>query len=221
MILLNGEKFAREAGALTSRFELLHIPLKVSASELSVAILSAAVLANERAGNITLRSATAKSFFGLRTTNTLDVGLGGNFAAFPNFSLESRIRPLVEAKRGANYQVSGLVHDLLIEDSKDVWKWTIGLAQGGLVNRNILAVEENKHLGGFVKTSRYRLPEAMTRQVAQYPLDYVNLTLGETARMRPQIWQTLREQIEKGLASRREAPDHDNSDRDIGGSDNW
>jgi hypothetical protein len=202
LILLNGEKFAREVGALKSRVELLHNGLKVSAEELSKAALAAAILANERAGNVVLQPGTAKSFFGLRTTQTLYAAPGTGQVPFPEYSLEARLCQLVKDRQGAALQVNELVYELLIQDMNDVWQWTLGLVQGGLANRNILAVEQNKHLGVFTRSS-YRLPEANARMVAAYPLGYVNAALSETAQTRPQLWQTLHEQINKGLSRRR------------------
>jgi hypothetical protein len=212
LILLHGEKFAREVGRLKSRIELLHNGLKVSAEELSQAALAAAILANERAGNIVLRPGTVKSFFGLRTTATLYVASGAERILFPDYSLEARICPLIEAQPGAALQVGELVYELLIQDMNDVWQWTLGLVQGGLANRNILAVEEGKRLGAFT-TSRYRLPAANAEIVAAHPLDYVNAVLGETAQLRPQLWQTLHAQINKGLQRRR-----DRANGEVGGS---
>ncbi len=92
VLLLNGEKFAVDAGRLFNpRIELPTTGARVSVVQLTQALLAVALLANEQADTIRLSVRPKHTLIGLRTVDTLWVESTGIASTWPAASLELAI----------------------------------------------------------------------------------------------------------------------------------
>ena len=88
-VLIHGDQFARKA---MLGEKLLLTDLKVSTSELTTSMVTAAILANEKQGFITLTLKKEKALFGLTSRESLKMAATGLAdAAWPADSTEARI----------------------------------------------------------------------------------------------------------------------------------
>jgi hypothetical protein len=89
LVLFNGEKFAKKV--MLGNIKLMHIDASVSNAQLGKAIITAAVLAAESAGNIKLEVRQEKALFGLRKVKNLYANPTPHQSEWPQFSLEAQL----------------------------------------------------------------------------------------------------------------------------------
>jgi hypothetical protein len=201
LVLLNGELFAQKAWIGNVR--LLHAEAEVSATQLGRAMLAAAFLAADQAGSIHLEVRPKKAF--LHKVDALFVDPGDPAIAWPEHSLENRLRTLAEACRSnrQDADVVNLVYRLLREDSANPWQSTVELVKEGLAARGLLAKVQVRKLKVFVST-HYELSESTAALRLGQSIEPVRQLLEECERDRPGVWRLLVAGINKAIKQRTE-----------------
>lgn len=206
IVLLNGEAFAPPAG-LSDALPLLASGQTVAAPALARALLAAAFLAAEAAGDLRLEVRPKPTPFGVSKVRVLYAEPGdeaesarSDRGTWPAPSLEARLRPLAAALR----EVALLAAALLEAEAPNPWHHTAELVQRQLAERGLLATTEVVRFG-FVKAQAYRLPEATRALAAQAPVAAVKELLEACQRGRPEVWAQLGQQIDAGLRARLKA----------------
>lgn len=196
------ERFAREKKLLDA-IALPHTDSKFDASELADAMLAAAFVHAERAGEIAIAPAKASRLFGLRKIEVVEVGPGPKEGSFPVGTIEARLRGLVAS---GPRETERVVHDLLGDDSTYPDWSVVALVQQGLVGAGILESTTEKKLG-FLKVGTLRVPDATRTLLATTNPGAVADEIVAWKRARPAEWELLARGIRKGIASRTEASD--------------
>lgn len=196
VVLLNGEAFAPPPG-LADKLALLHTEGAVSAAALARALLAAAFLAAEQAGALRLEVRPKPTPFGPSKVLTLYAEPGGADPAWPEHSLEARLRGLA----GEIPEAAAVTRGLLEADSPNPWHQAAELVKRGLARRGLLDVVEVVQFG-FVKTPAYELPAATRALAAQAPVAAVQQLLKDCEQGRPAVWAQLRQQLDAGLQQR-------------------
>jgi hypothetical protein len=215
LVLLNAETFAAKAGAISLNdvnIAVFDADKKVSARQLGQAILAVALLANEQAGVIRLEPRAKKTLFGLRTVQALYADPAQGEAAWPENSLESKVRAIVEerASKGRN-EVENVLYDLLESDTGSAWQWTTSLVKQGLDNRGLLETVQRKQLKVFT-INEYALPESTAALASQQDLKPVQRLLARYEQEKPEVWKLLTSQIQSAINKRTESDDNDWND---------
>lgn len=204
--------FAREK-SLVDAVPLLHTDKKYDGSELGGAILASALLDAERRGVVTLEVAKASRLFELRKVDALFVKPGPKPDDSLPHSLESRIRPFVQARKEPP-EARDVFVAMLQEDAPDPWSWAVALVPRGLSQRGLVGVEEKRTLKVF-RSQSYVLPPETAELGRRTPPEPVQRLLESTRTHRPDVWRHLQEAMKKAVAARTERDD----DGDFGPSD--
>lgn len=200
-VYFRATEFSREKSLLDSA-ALVHSEDKVRATDLAVALLAAAVLADEKAGAIRLEVGQKKALFGLRKKEALFLR-PAQPAAFPAPSPETRV---AEAARAAQGDVVEVVRAWLGEDSPTPYHAVISRVEEGLATRGLFEVEEVRHLKVF-RAQRYKAPESTRQLAGAVRAEEAKALLEAARRERPEVWALLESGIRDGIKSRTEQSD--------------
>jgi len=209
LVFLSGQLFAEKAWV--GNVSLLHTEAKVSATQLGQAMFAAAFLAADQAGSIRLEVRQKKVLLGLGKADVLYVDPGDPAVAWPEQSLESRLRTLAEEwqrDRGRQNEVAHVLYSLLGQDSANPWQEAVELVKAGLAARGLLRKVEERKLKIFV-FSHYELPESTSAMLPGQPVEPVQRLLAECKSSRPQIWKLLVAGINKAIKMRTEQAEAD------------
>jgi hypothetical protein len=205
LVLLNGEKFAKKV--MAGNIQLLHNQEKVSVAQLGQAMLTAAFLASERAGNIRLETRQKKAMLGLRKVTNLYAIPVSATPAWPEHSFEAQIYSLAD-RLGQHNEVNDIIYAWLGQDSGNPWNSAIELVKEGMAERGLLERTEEKKLKIFTSV-KHELPQSTATQAAQEPIASIRQLLVENERDRREVWDLLAKQIKKGIKDRTEKQDMD------------
>lgn len=203
LVFLNGQLFAEKAWI--GNVSLLHTDAKVSAAQLGQAVLAAAFLAADQAGSIRLEVRQKKVFLGLGKADALFADPGDPAVAWPEPSLESRLRQWAEwwqHRKGQNY-VSYVLYSLLGQDSTSPWQEVLEMVKTGLATRGLLQKIKERKLK-ILTFSHYELPESTAAMLLRQPVEPVQQLLTECQSYRPQLWKLLVADIKKAIKMRTE-----------------
>lgn len=152
--------------------KLMHTDASVSSSQLGLAILAAAVLLDETAGNFKLETRQEKVMFGLRKVKILYADPTPHPVDWPQYSLEAQLPEIaVRVKSDGGNQVS-IIIAWLRDDSGSPWAAAIELVKSGLSYRGLLDKHEQVKLK-LLTVTNYSLPEIMAALAAQYSTDSI------------------------------------------------
>lgn len=208
VVVLFGDRFAKEAGMLTTRHESFVSGKKVGNEDVTVAALSAAFLAAEQAGAIRLHIEQRKMVFGLIKTEVLRAEPGSGAEPWPEGTLEARIVHEVMHKPA---DVDDVVAEVIGEDKhSDPAKFLLDLGRMALATRDVLHAEEETHLK-FFKHLKFVLPPDVAAQLDAAEAERVHAMLEAAEHARPELYKKLVKSIKGGIALRRE------TDSDSGG----
>jgi len=201
LVLLNGERFAKR-----SRIGNVKLPqngAKVSAGDLGIIMLAAAVLASEQSCVIRLDVRQKKVLFGLRKVDALYAEpLDGN-VSWPPHSVESQIYTLAVQLRaeGDRHEVKNVMYAWLGRDCNAPWQLAVDLVQSGMADRGALArIQERKMR--VLKTIAYKMTTSTAKTASEQPIIPVFSLLEECQQSRPYVWQLLLKQIKSAIDSR-------------------
>lgn len=206
LIVLQGEKFATP---LKGGLKLLHLDQRVNSTELGRAVLAAAVLANEQQGTIRLGIVHEwKAVFGLLKGKKADgVEPGTANVAWPEHSLEARVRPLVEQlsakKKNTEFD---LFCELLGDQTESPWVHAVGLVENGLLRRGLMGVKQKTTLKIF-KRSEFVLPESTRDLAATKSVDSIQQLIRDCQQSRPEVWTMLTAEMDRAIRNRTETDD--------------
>ena len=206
LVLLNGDQFAKKV--MMGNIKLLHTEASVSVSQLGQAILTAAVLAAEAAGNLQLEVRQGKALFGLRKVKNLYANPTSTPVEWPKYSLEAQLPPIAERFMNdqESHEVSNLIYSWLRQDSSSPWQSTIKMVQSGLAERDLLDTSEETKLKVFTKVN-YSLPESTASLAAQQPIEPVKQLLENCENDRREIWDLLVKEFKSAIKARTEQDD--------------
>jgi hypothetical protein len=205
-VLLNGEQFAKKV--MMGNIKLLHTEASVSISQLGQAILAAAVLAAEAAGNLQLEIRQEKAMFGLRKVKKLYANPTQSPVEWPQYSLEAQLPPIAERFKNDqdSHEVSNLIYAWVRQDSSFPWQSTIEMVQSGLAERGLLDTSEETKLKVFTVTN-YTLPETTASLAAEQPVEPIKQILEDCENNRREIWDLLLKQFKSAIKARTEQDD--------------
>jgi hypothetical protein len=206
LVLLRGDQFAKKV--MIGNIKLLHTDASVSISQLGQAILAAAVLAAEAAGNLQLEVRQGKAMFGLRKVKNLYANPTTTPVEWPEYSLEAQLPPIAERFKNDqdSHEVSNLIYAWLRQDSSSPWQSAIEMVQSGLAERGLLDTSEETKLKVFTKIN-YSLPESTASLAAEQPIEPVKQLLANCENDRREIWDLLVKQIKSAIKARTEQDD--------------
>lgn len=206
LVLLRGDQFAKKV--MIGNIKLLHTDASVSISQLGQAILAAAVLAAEAAGNLQLEVRQGKAMFGLRKVKNLYANPTSTPVEWPKYSLEAQLPPIAERFKNDqdSHEVSNLIYAWLRQDSSSPWQSAIEMVQSGLAERGLLDTSEETKLKVFTKIN-YSLPESTASLAAEQPIEPVKQLLANCENDRREIWDLLVKQIKSAIKARTEQDD--------------
>lgn len=206
LVLLRGDQFAKKV--MIGNIKLLHTDASVSISQLGQAILAAAVLAAEAAGNLQLEVRQGKAMFGLRKVKNLYANPTPTPVEWPKYSLEAQLPPIAERFKNDqdSHEVSNLLYAWLRQDSSSPWQSAIEMVQSGLAERGLLDSSEETKLKVFTKIN-YSLPESTASMAAEQPIEPVKQLLANCENDRREIWDLLVKQIKSAIKARTEQDD--------------
>jgi hypothetical protein len=206
LVLLRGDQFAKKV--MIGNIKLLHTDASVSISQLGQAILAAAVLAAEAAGNLQLEVRQGKAMFGLRKVKNLYANPTPTPVEWPKYSLEAQLPPIAERYKNDqdSHEVSNLIYAWLRQDSSSPWQSAIEMVQSGLAERGLLDTSEETKLKVFTKIN-YSLPESTASLAAEQPIEPVKQLLANCENDRREIWDLLVKQIKSAIKARTEQDD--------------
>ncbi|MFC1922387.1 hypothetical protein ACFLY4_03775 [Chloroflexota bacterium] len=206
LVLLRGDQFAKKV--MIGNIKLLHTDASVSISQLGQAILAAAVLAAEAAGNLQLEVRKGKAMFGLRKVKNLYANPTPTPVEWPKYSLEAQLPPIAERFKNDqdSHEVSNLIYAWLRQDSSSPWQSAIEMVQSGLAERGLLDTSEETKLKVFTKIN-YSLPESTASLAAEQPIEPVKQLLANCENDRREIWDLLVKQIKSAIKARTEQDD--------------
>jgi hypothetical protein len=206
LVLLRGDQFAKKV--MIGNIKLLHTDASVSISQLGQAILAAAVLAAEAAGNLQLEVRKGKAMFGLRKVKNLYANPTPTPVEWPKYSLEAQLPPIAERFKNDqdSHEVSNLLYAWLRQDSSSPWQSAIEMVQSGLAERGLLDTSEETKLKVFTKIN-YSLPESTASMAAEQPIEPVKQLLANCENDHREIWDLLVKQIKSAIKARTEQDD--------------
>lgn len=206
IVLLNGEQFAKKV--MMGNIKLLHTDASVSFSQLGQTILTAAVLADEAAGNLQLEVRQDKATFGLRKVKRLYANPTPHKIEWPQYSLEQQLPEIAERLKNddESHQISNLIYAWLRQDSSSPWQSTIEMVKSGLAERDLLEKTEEKKLK-ILTVVNYSLPESTAKLARQYPFEPVKQLIQNCESYRKDIWELLVKEIKKAIKDRTEQDD--------------
>jgi hypothetical protein len=208
LVFLNGEMFAGKT--MLGNMQLLHIDANVSISQLGLAVLSAAFLANEKIGTLNLETYQKKALLGLRKVTGLLAKPSGSPTNWPTGSLEAELLSLAQRRHasGASTDVTDLIYAWLAQDTRDPWKTVLDTLQSALADRGLLNRDQEKKLKIFTVT-HYSLPDETIPLSGKETIEPIQHILTTCERERGEIWNLLTKHIKKAISARTEQDDTD------------
>jgi hypothetical protein len=208
LVFLNGELFAGKA--MLGNMRLLHTDMSVSISQLGLAVLSAAFLANEKTGALDLETYQKKAMLGLRKVTGLLVRPGGSPVSWPAGCLEEEFLSLTQHRHasGASTDVTDLIYAWLRQDTSDPWRTVLENLQSALADRGLLNRDLEKKLKIFTVTN-YSLTNETLVLAGKDTIRPIQQILSACERERGEIWNLLTKHIKKAISARTEQDDTD------------
>lgn len=191
LVLLNGERFAPEAGMLTGKEELLTTGAKVHSEKLMDAAVHAAVWALVEAGAVRLETRKGKALFGLIKTEKTHLvrGAGGN--PFPPRTLES----FLAEQAGTEPELDDALAAYIGAETTDVPGRVLGIIKAGMGERNLLDVEQKKVLMVFSSVG-YSLPAATRDLAAREPVEPILQRIARAEQAQPELYRAVHKAID-------------------------
>jgi len=211
-VYLNGEKFAPKAG-IFGKTRLMHMDFDANATTLVQAIFAAAFLTLEQQGTLRLEIRPKKVLFGLASTKALYADSVGPSAAWPGQSIEAALPGLayqLASDKGKN-EVYAMIYAWLGQDFSSPFEEVLTRIKNGMSARGLVETHEERTLKIFTRTVHV-LPEA-TRQLAlTQSIQPVQQVITLCQQTRPDLWDSLNNQIKKAVSARQEKTDTDFDD---------
>jgi len=208
-VYLNGEKFAAKAG-IFGKTRLMHMEFDANVIQLVQAIFAASFLTLEQQGTLKLEIRPKKVLFGLASSKALYADAVGPSAAWPAQTIEAGLPNLayqLAGNKGQN-EVNSIVYAWLGQDYSSPFEEVLARVKNGLAARGLVEAREERTLKIFTRTV-YALPEA-TRQLAlAQSIQPLQQLVGWCQQTRPELWDSLNNQIKKAVTSRQEKTDTD------------
>ena len=208
-VYLNGEKFAPKAG-IFGKTRLMHMDFDANVTQLVQAIFAAAFLTLEQQGTLRLEIRPKKVLFGLASTKALFADSIGAMAAWPAQTIEAVMPGMAyqfASNKGQN-EVYTLVYAWLGQDFSSPFEEVLKRIKNGMAARGLVEAREERTLKIFTRTV-YSLPEA-TRQLALVQsIQPVQQLFTWCQQTRPELWDSLNNQIKKAVTARQEKNDTD------------
>lgn len=206
VVLLCGEHFAQKENGLTgANIPLLTGEREVSAAGLGRALLTSALLVNERMGVLQLQvqQEVKKGLFGSKQIQKLMVYPGPGQYAWAPGTLEAGLQ--ARAMQGPQ-EVSDLVYNFLGTDTASPWGTICSLVRGGLKERGLVTAHPYKQLGLFAAERYSAAPSAVAEATPQVPA--VQGLLG-SVQQRPDLSLLLVMRLDHAISRRTEAHNGD------------
>jgi hypothetical protein len=201
IILLNPEQFAAEGTMLKGgSFQSLTSPAKAGHQELTTALLAAALLANEQAGNVRLTVVQKKAMLGLKTVNAVKVELVGDAVPWPQASFEWFIH---EGVRKQPREAADLFTSMLLTNSQYPWSLASMICCASLAERGFLIGEEKKKLL-VLKTVNYKVALNTAEAMAANPPAPVRQLLDQCRQCRPDLYQAIEQSVRTAISNQTE-----------------
>lgn len=207
VVLVNGDQFAKPE---KNGFPLPRGEVKVDPDPLAMAALEAALLANERAGAITLEMGIEKKLFGLLKSKVVRVGMGAAAPQWPPLSYEWRIYDKLKQAGPEGTTVKQLVIDLFPADDDHPWVEVLQQIALALRGRSLADEQsrETKALGIFKTKSTVSVLNAAGAALAdRHPVAPVQELLASCKRDRPEAWSIIDSSVRAALNYRKESTD--------------
>ncbi|MBB4639113.1 hypothetical protein [Longimicrobium terrae] len=191
LVLLNGERFAPEAGMLTGKEELLTTGAKVHSEKLMDAAVHAAVWALVEAGTVRLETRKGKALFGLIKTEKTHLvrGAGGN--PFPPRTLES----FLAEQAGTEPELDAALAAYIGAETTDVPGRVLGIIKAGMGERNLLDVEQKKVLMVFSSVG-YSLPAGTRDLAAREPVEPIIQRAARAEQTQSELYRAVHKAID-------------------------
>lgn len=202
-ILLNGEKFSPEADG-ENKVHLLCSEDTVDGVSLAALMVSAAILANEEEGALTLELAQTKKMFGLKEATHLIIRPAGVTPNWNGFTLESGI--LFVASQAfavpGDYSVKNTVYNILADANPQPWTKIIALVEWGLASSNWLIPVSKEAAAAF--STPFICPANVRELVLAQPAVPVINLLNACKKTRPEVWHQLNLEINQAFLERKQ-----------------
>jgi|GEM_PF-1937937 len=204
VVLLHGERFATRS--IAGNVTVPGTDRTVAADQLTTAILSATLLANEDAGAIRFEVGERARWLGLRSRTALFVVPDGPAPEWPRGTLEWAI-PTFLLEMGSvedddRIALAALVDALFDGDETDPWRYVIGLVKDGLAARGLLERRPERWFRLPTGRTEYGHTEELDRLVADASPDRIERQFSSVETARPELWKLLRWEIERAVAAR-------------------
>lgn len=202
VVLLYADQFAPEGTLLKGgNWTSLTTGAKVGYTDLTAALLSAALLANEQAGLLRLRMQAKKAMMGLKTVNTVVVDFLQDAVVWPEGTFEWMA---VEGMRGQQpREAADLFTGLLLMNSTYPHTLAANIASVGLEKRGLLTTEEKKKLM-IISVMNFKTTDETRRAMEASPPGPVRQLLDQCRQTRPDIYQGLADAAKAAIGNRRE-----------------
>jgi hypothetical protein len=203
LILLNGDRFARKSR--TGNVKLPKNGASVSAGDLGMVMLAAAMLTSEKSRAIHLDVRQKKTLLGLRKVDTLFAEPLNDLDEWPDNCLERQIWRISKQLREDNskHEVENVVKMWLGRDSNSPWHLVVDQVQAGLADRGALARIQERRMK-MLKTTSYKMTLSTAQLAAEQPISPIMDLLEECQSSRPKVWLLLMKQIKSAINSRTE-----------------
>lgn len=197
-VFIHGDQFAKKA---MLGEKLLLTDMKVSASDLATAMVTAAILANEKKGLVTLALKKEKALFGLATRESLKITPSGNAnGVWPERSTEADMLSVAGAgEKSVSDVVIAFLGGRVTNPEHDY----IGRVKAILANKGFLTREDKKVLGLKVSVAYHVSDEQRSRLTTQGASEALSLLSG--LKSRPEIANRLKKEIDSAFADRTNA----------------
>lgn len=207
---VHGEQFSK---AKKDGVKLPRGGVQVDPDTLAVSMLTAALLANERAGALRMEIGIEKYLFGLLKRRVVHVIPAGSSPNWPAGTLEARVWSFASTPpKAGHWSVRDLVRGLFPSDDPnpyiEVAVWVRKAMEGrGLADE---VVEEKKSLGIFtVKYTHAELTAAGTAAANRQSAAPVQEMISAAARERSEVAERMGNEIKSALSSRVESSSSD------------
>jgi hypothetical protein len=149
-ILLNGDKFSPESNS-ENKIHLLCSDGTVDGEYLAALMVTAAILANEEEGALTLELTQTKKMLGLKESAHLILRPVGTTPNWNGFTLESGILFIASQAYAVpgNYSVQNTIYNILATEKPQPWTKIIDLVEWGLASSNWLMPVGKEAAGVF------------------------------------------------------------------------
>jgi hypothetical protein len=201
-ILLNGDKFSPESNS-ENKIHLLCSDGTVDGEYLAALMVTAAILANEEEGALTLELTQTKKMLGLKESAHLILRPVGTTPNWNGFTLESGILFIASQAYAVpgNYSVQNTIYNILATEKPQPWTKIIDLVEWGLASSNWLMPVGKEAAGVF--STPFICPANVRELVLAQPAAPVINLLNVCKRTRPEIWRQLILEINQAFQARK------------------